>query len=490
MFNNTKHSYTITLFFILLVGFLLRLYFIQLDPFLHNWDEHFHALVGKNLLSNPLKPMLLTNPIVPYQIASWSSNHVWLHKQPLFLWQIALSIKAFGNTVLAVRFPSLVMSTITIILVYRITLLFTKSFQIAIISALVICFWNYQFNLITGRASTDHNDVAFGFYVLCSIWAYVEYLSQKSIRWVIFIGIFVGAAILNKWLTGLLVYGAWGINIVVAYLKEKKLDQLKFIIISILVAVLVFLPWQIFIANAYTAEWSYESEFNRRHLWEAMDGNGGGILFYVRKFKLYYGYLMGPLFVYGIFLFFKKNIGVRKIGFTLLLLYAIIFIFFSLIVVTKMRAFVYCVLPIGVVFASIAIQEINSKISNKLATIFFLLVVLVDFFKPLELLSYSSKNKDFFKKENNTILLKKTIANLPKDFTTVLNVGNDEHLDLMFYSKHTITAYQGVFNKEAMDSLANYQKPIAVFKTHGKWILPDYVLKYPYLYIIPYQLND
>ena len=72
----------------------------------------------------------------------------------------------------------------------------------------------------------------------------------------------------------------------------------------------------------------------------------------------------------------------------------------------------------------------------------------------------------------------------------MLNVGNDEHLDLMFYASHTITAYQGVLNKEEMDSLANYQKPIAVFKSHGKWILPDYVLKYPYLYIIPYQLND
>ena len=155
-----------------------------------------------------------------------------------------------------------------------------------------------------------------------------------------------------------------------------------------------------------------------------------------------------------------------------------------------MRAFVYCVLPIGVVFASIAIQVIKNKIPNKIVSILFLFIILFDFFNPRELFSYSKENNEFFKKQNNTVLIKKTITHLPEGFTTVLNVGNDEHLDLMFYANKAITAYQGVFKKDEMDSLSNYQKPIAVFKTHGKWILPDYVLKYPYLYIIPYELND
>jgi 4-amino-4-deoxy-L-arabinose transferase len=481
---------SILLLSVIIVGFILRLYFVQVDPFLHNWDEHFHALVGKNLLSNPLKPMLLTHPVVPYQIASWSSNHVWLHKQPLFLWQIAMSIKVLGNTVLAVRFPSVLMSTISIALVYRITQLFTKNNYTALIASLLMCFWNYQFNLISGRASTDHNDVAFGFYVLCSIWAYIEYLEKPNWSWIVLIGIFVGAAILNKWLTGLLVYAAWGINALFFYLKKKKLDQFKYLFISFSIAVIVFLPWQLFIAQFYTVEWAHESEFNRRHLWEAMDGNGGGIFFYLRKFKLYYGYIIGPLFIYGLYLFYKKNFGERKIGNTLIILYTIIFIFFSLIVVTKMRAFVYCVLPIGIIFASISIEEIKNKIHNKVLYSLILLIVFFDFFNPIELATYARKNTGYTQKINHTSIIKKTLTVLPKEYTTILNVGNDEHLDLMYYSNHPITAYQGVFSKNEMDSLAKINKPIAVFKSHGKWDLPQYVLDYPKLYVIPYQLVD
>ena len=398
MFKLKNIPPSILLLSVIIVGFILRLYFVQVDPFLHNWDEHFHALVGKNLLSNPLKPMLLTHPVVPYQIASWSSNHVWLHKQPLFLWQIAMSIKVLGNTVLAVRFPSVLMSTISIALVYRITQLFTKNNYTALIASLLMCFWNYQFNLISGRASTDHNDVAFGFYVLCSIWAYIEYLEKPNWSWIVLIGIFVGAAILNKWLTGLLVYAAWGINALFFYLKKKKLDQFKYLFISFSIAVIVFLPWQLFIAQFYTAEWAHESEFNRRHLWEAMDGNGGGIFFYLRKFKLYYGYIIGPLFIYGLYLFYKKKFGERKIGNTLIILYTIIFIFFSLIVVTKMRAFVYCVLPIGIIFASISIEEIKKIIHNKVLYSLILLIVFFDFFNPIELATYAQKNTGYTQK--------------------------------------------------------------------------------------------
>ena len=62
MFRLKNIPNSILILLVVIAGYILRLYFVQLDPFLHSWDEHFHALVGKNLLSNPLKPMLLTNP--------------------------------------------------------------------------------------------------------------------------------------------------------------------------------------------------------------------------------------------------------------------------------------------------------------------------------------------------------------------------------------------------------------------------------------------
>ena len=62
-----------SLWLIILSAFLLRLLLSALDPFLHNWDERFHVLVAKNMMQ------------FPFNYTDWSSNNIWLHKQPLFL---------------------------------------------------------------------------------------------------------------------------------------------------------------------------------------------------------------------------------------------------------------------------------------------------------------------------------------------------------------------------------------------------------------------
>ncbi|MGN6566647.1 MAG: hypothetical protein ACTHJ0_01775, partial [Flavipsychrobacter sp.] len=46
-----------------LAAFILRLFMAHLDPFLHTWDECFHAVVSRNMMGHPLKPMLVANPV-------------------------------------------------------------------------------------------------------------------------------------------------------------------------------------------------------------------------------------------------------------------------------------------------------------------------------------------------------------------------------------------------------------------------------------------
>ena len=43
-----------------------RLLLIGLDPFLHDWDERFHAVVAKNLLADWWLPVLRPNPLLAY----------------------------------------------------------------------------------------------------------------------------------------------------------------------------------------------------------------------------------------------------------------------------------------------------------------------------------------------------------------------------------------------------------------------------------------
>jgi len=40
---------------LLFAAFVMRLMMIGLDPYLHSWDERFHAVVAKNMMQHPLR---------------------------------------------------------------------------------------------------------------------------------------------------------------------------------------------------------------------------------------------------------------------------------------------------------------------------------------------------------------------------------------------------------------------------------------------------
>src|ERR1700722_8541728 len=65
--------------FMLFMGcFALGLYVCSLSRFLYFWDESFHALVAKNMLKNPLKPMLRLDAVLPNNYKEWTNCTLWL----------------------------------------------------------------------------------------------------------------------------------------------------------------------------------------------------------------------------------------------------------------------------------------------------------------------------------------------------------------------------------------------------------------------------
>ena len=75
-----RTSYKKEAFYLLLLSaFLIRLLMISLDPFLQNWDERFHALVAKNMMEHPFKPMLIAHPVFPYHYQERWNSHIWVH---------------------------------------------------------------------------------------------------------------------------------------------------------------------------------------------------------------------------------------------------------------------------------------------------------------------------------------------------------------------------------------------------------------------------
>ncbi|MBK8444449.1 MAG: glycosyltransferase family 39 protein [Sphingobacteriales bacterium] len=478
---------------LLLISFILRIFAIHLDPFLHSWDERFHALVAKNMMVHPFKPMLNALPAVGYDYTAWCCNHIWLHKQPLFLWQMALSMKIFGVSEWAMRLPSALMGTVMVFFLYRITLLTTYKRSTALIAAALLGFSNYHLELISGYHGMEHNDVAFGFYVLASIWAYSEYLRRNTLQWAMFIGFFAGCAILNKWLTGLLVFSGWGIKVLFDWYHHQNKKQLLHLLAALLICVLIFLPWQIYIYSAFPQEAQHEFTYNTQHIWHAVEGHEGSVKFYFDNFHLYFGQHLWLLIFPGmLLLLYQRSIFNRTLSNSVLFYFTLIFLFFSLLVKTKLPSYFFVIAPLGMLFIALVLNEILQFFIHKnmkILAAYTFIIALFFSLRPFDMWNYRQNNPQMQVRLHNKAIYQNLKKELPADVNIVMNVPEYEHTDVMFYNEG-LSAYHWWISEEDMNKLAEKGIKIAAFEDHSPYILPEYVKKYPYLHIIKKQLQQ
>ena len=275
-----KNEFTKSLLLIILCGLSFYL-FVSTDFFLHAWDERYHALVAKNLINHPFIPTLYDNPVFPYDYQNWPGNHIWLHKQPMPLWLMAGSMKIFGVNEIALRLPSIIMSTLSIFLTYRIgTYIFNE--KTGLLASFLFSINGLVIELTGGRVSTDHVDIAFMFFVLLSIYFCTKIAQQKSSFFTILIGLSLGAAILTKWLVGLIVLPVWFLFLIDTNQFKIKTIIFQFILI-VSTALIVALPWQIYIFNSFPNEANYEASFNLRHFTEVIEGRSGSVFYFINK---------------------------------------------------------------------------------------------------------------------------------------------------------------------------------------------------------------
>lgn len=462
----------------------------HLDPFFAEWDEKYHALVARNMMDNPLKPMLKPEILIPYDYRPWCCNHIWLHKQPLFLWQMALSMKIFGISEFAVRYPSVLLGALMVPMVYRIAVLYTKNIFIAFGAAILMCCSNFHLELISGYQGMDHNDVAFGFYVLASIWAYTEYIQHKKISWIILIGVFAGCAILNKWLTGLLVFSGWGLNILLNIKQKETRKELLHMLLALVVCVIVFLPWQLYIFNAFPQEAAFEFDFNTKHIFEAVEGHKGSNEHYFNLFPDYFGKYIWVLVLAGTLLsFFNLQPG-KKINIALLTYVGLAYVFFSLIVASKVNAYFFVVAPICYIYMATALGLIT-KIPKAGKHIFIVAILPCSYL----LLNYDKiflwhhpENVYRMHKIHNTNVYKQLHRLMPKDIDIVMNTEEYGDVEVMFFNPG-VNAFHYCFSPQEMDVIKAQNKKIAVFKTHELYVVPEYITSYKGTYIIDAEIK-
>lgn len=484
----SKDSNTIATCTLLLGAFFIRLFVAHLDPFLNDWDERYHALVARNLMDNPLKPYL-RSPILSYDYTNWTNNYIWLHKQPLFLWQMALSMKIFGVSEYAIRYPDVLMGTIMVLLVYRITILLTKNNNTAFIAALFMAVSNYQLDLISGHKGMDHNDVAFGFYILLSFWAYTEYINKRSLHWAILVGIFAGCAILNKWLTGLLVFSGWGINFLLNLKKETWRQELLHIVLALICCIVIFLPWQLYIFHTYPAEANFEYTYNTRHISEALEGHIGNESYYLRNFDFYFGFCFFWLPVGLMSIFFNKAYS-RKILVSLISAFLLTFLFFSLVVHTKVDSYFFVVVPVGFIIMASGLSWLSLRIKPS-TTLLLTLSFITAFFILNGFQIFETRASDNAERQNkiyNTTVYKNLRKILPPGIDIVMNVNGGEDIECTFYNKG-ITAYSWCHSQTQIDTIKNQHLHIACFQERYMYPIPDFIRRDTSTYIIKTPLK-
>jgi len=321
------------------------------------------------------------------------------------------------------------------------------------------------------------------FYVTAGIWSWFEYRNQKSIFWVILIGLFSGAAILVKWLTGLLVYSGWFLAIIAE--KNQRINFKNYIDLlkGIGITILVFVPWQIYCLLQFPKESRFEFSQISTHFYEIIEGHDGSYLYHFVNINEIYGadfvYLIVFSFLLFCFIKIKKDIKIALISWLV-----ITYLFFT-IAATKMLAFTLIVAPLIYVIVGIGIYWVLNKIPNNtkigcfrlnlkhVISSIILIFLFVHFINHDRLrLTNQAERKELQTKEISNSLIYKNLSTIfSNENIFYFNTPEFDHIKILFYSGNK--ARSGIPTQKMIVLLRDLQYDIVVFD-NGK--LPPYIL--------------
>jgi hypothetical protein len=195
--RNRKSSVATILIVLILTGsFALKLRHLghtDIKPL----DEVFHAIVARNFLKHPFTPTLNDPQFVPNGDKSWLDAHIWLHKPPMAMWQMALSFAAFGVNAWAMRLPSALLSTAAVWLTYLIARRLVDDCT-GLIAATLQAFSPPILMLVHGYVFSDHVDIALLFWFELAVYLLIRTIEGGGRNDAIACGVAGGLAFLSK----------------------------------------------------------------------------------------------------------------------------------------------------------------------------------------------------------------------------------------------------------------------------------------------------
>lgn len=261
-------------------------------------------------------------------------------------------------------------------------------------------------------------------------------------------------------------------------------------LISVFTCILLFLPWQIFILTKFPGLADYEYHYNSRHIWEVLEGHEGDIGFYLNYFPNYFGWQINYLVPLGLILVLanKSLFPSHKIG--LITRPVIVFCFFSFWVQTKVQGYFYMVVPLCILLSGYALRFLRNGMGSyaRYAVVPGLIVCTYYSLNFKQIQSYTSEVNYRGNKLYNTIVYKRLDQIIPDSINIVVNANNQEHVDIMFYSKR-LEAYHTLISEVDFRKIAARHIPLAAFPSREHHVLPEYIANYKYLYVIHEELR-
>lgn len=335
---------------LLLCAGLLRLG-PSLDPCLHEWDERYHALVAKHLLDDPFTPQLYTDPALPHDDANWTQARIWLHKPPLALWCIALSLKFFGLHPWAVRLPSILFSCLAVLLCHALARSMASS-RVAFWSALLFAINGHLVELASGRTSTDHIDALLVVFVLAGVFASKRMAGDRSYIWAVVCGGCMGLAFLTKSWPALLIVPIALANLL-AGPGQRPFASLALFSIVIFTGLVVAVPWQFHLYQAFPEAMAEASRSHLAHFGQAIEAHGRPWTYFWSQLPMIHGELAPLALIWFIAVPFRKRPREHAALLVWLLLPYIVFSF----ALTKMPGYTALAAPAMCMILAMAIEQ-------------------------------------------------------------------------------------------------------------------------------------
>lgn len=231
--------------------------------FIAPWDESIHAVVAEHLALHPLRPTLYETAAIPQlDPADWTHSHIWLHIPPFGLWAAGLSMRLLGTTPLALRLPDLLFGLVGMVAIYVLGRRLYGPVA-GLIAAAFVGFAPYPLLMSQGYVFGDITDVPLVALTPLAVLALTLGWKTGRRRWLVAGGVFLGLCYLCKGALGIAPAGVAGALYLADWIFPREEGWHKIGLRGLAwffgAAIMVALPYNLYIAHAYPVDYKRES---------------------------------------------------------------------------------------------------------------------------------------------------------------------------------------------------------------------------------------